>query len=340
MLGFTRKNKLGCYWDNHYLCSIITEKMNFKSLTHLLDHFKDEQKAIKYFEYMRWQGNPICPHCNAEKPYVTTRGYKCSNNECHKKFTVKVGTVFESSKIPFRIWFAVIFMCGTDKQGVNSMMLSRQLGIPQKTAWFVLHRVREMLKAQMPDWIGEGEETIVEVDETHIGGKEKNRHKGKRRSNDDPDKSNNGSPYNHKKIAVGLVERNGKVILKHIQNTKKNTLLPVINKHVKHGANLNTDELSSYRTLGEKYNHSTVVHSKKQYVCGDCHTNNIENVWSIFSRGINGSYIHVSEKHLQRYLNETAARYNNRKCNPSDVFNNFLLHTEGFLPYKILTAKD
>lgn len=147
--------------------------MDFKSLPELLSYFKEEQTCIQYYEKMRWNGSPVCPHCNSvKKPYITNRGYKCADDKCHKKFTVKVGTIFENSKIPFRLWFAAIYLCTNRKKGVSSVQLAVDLGITQKSAWFMLHRIREMLRDKAPHMIGGGEKP-VEIDETYVGGKEK-----------------------------------------------------------------------------------------------------------------------------------------------------------------------
>lgn len=312
--------------------------MNFKSLPQLLDYFKKEEVCIKYYEKLRWNGTPVCPHCGSEKPYVTDRGYKCSNNECYKKFTVKVGTIFEGSKIPFRTWFAAIYLCTSSKKGISSVLLAEQLGITQKTAWFVLHRIREMLKNQAPQMLG-GNGKTVEADECVIGGLEENRHTKKRRSKENPDLANDGTLYNKKKIVVGMVERGGKVVVKLIPSANAENMVSFIQDNVEQGTHICSDEASAYNQLHKLYSHSTVTHSLKIYKVGNTHTNTIENFWSVLKRGLNGIYHQVSERHLEAYLNEFTARYNSRDISSFDRFENFLGNTEGGLLYKNLIAK-
>lgn len=296
--------------------------MNFKSLIELLDYFKDEETGIAYYEELRWSGSPICPHCGSEKPYKTNRGWKCSNNKCYKKFTVRVGTIFENSKIPFRVWFAAIYLATTSKKGISSVQLSVQLNITQKTAWFVLHRIREMLKDKAPTMLGEN--NMVEADETYVGGKERNKHYSKRRSLENKDVTNEGKPYVPKKAVIGVIERNGNVVLRHVTNATKKNMVAFINKHVPEGSRIYTDEFQGYKSLGSKYVHDTVNHTLSLYVAGDVHTNTIENFWSILKRGIYGIYHQVSDKHLERYLDEFAARYNTRREGQQSRFESFL----------------
>ncbi len=311
--------------------------MNFKSLPQLLDHFKEEDTCIKYYENLRWNGNPVCPHCDSENPYKTTRGYKCSNNECHKKFTVKVGTIFENSKIKFRIWFAAIYLCTTHKKGISSVQLALDLGITQKTAWFVLHRIRVMLKEQAPKMLGE--DKVVEIDEAYVGGIEKNRHYNKKRSELDS-VSNDGSKYNTKKVVIGIIERDGKVKLRHVPNAQRESVIPFIEQHVPKGSKIYTDESKMYKKLHKTYTHDTVVHSLNVYVAGNVHTNTIENFWSVLKRGLYGVYHQVSDKHFEAYLDEFAARFNTRGISSCERFENFLNQSENTLSYKQLIAND
>lgn len=301
--------------------------MEFKSIIQLLDHFKDEKTCIEYYEKLRWNGRPVCPFCGVDKaPYKTNRGYKCSDKDCGKKFTVKVGTIFENSKIPFRVWFGAIYLATAHKKGISSLQLGRDLNITQKTAWFVLHRVREMLKTQAPTMLGGG---MVEADETYIGGLEKNKHASKRRKPGDPEK---------KRIVLGVIERDGRVVLKYIPNATEENMVPFIEQYVPAGSRVITDEFRSYNKLGRDYVHQTINHTLQIYVQGDVHTNTIENFWSVLKRGLYGIYHSVSEKHLDRYLHEFANRFNTRKISEQARFEKFLAQSEKRLKYKNLIA--
>ncbi|MBL7920463.1 MAG: IS1595 family transposase [Bacteroidia bacterium] len=323
------KNKLGRYVDKSYICTEKGVVMNFKSLQHLLDYFKDEKTGVKYYEKLRWNGNPICPHCKSDKPYIVTTGYKCSNNKCYKKFTVKVGTIFECSKIPFRIWFAVIYLCTTNKKGMSSHFVARTLGIEQKTAWYVLQRIRIMLRAQMPELIGTAENFAVEIDETFVGGKSKNKHTKKKRSNIHPHLLNDGSPYKPKNIVVAAIQRNGLVRAEVIKDRKEESLKPFIDKYIPVGTIVNTDDHHSYSNLKNNYQHSTVNHSAKEYVNGSCHTNTVENFFSHFKRMLHGTHHRVSDIHLQHYVDEFTVRFNNRNLPISLAFEKTVANAEG-----------
>ncbi|WP_298509136.1 IS1595 family transposase [uncultured Kordia sp.] len=312
--------------------------MNFKSLPQLLDYFREEKTCIEYYEKIRWNGKPVCPHCDSEKVYKTNRGYRCANKECQKKFTVKVGTIFENSKLPFRIWFAAIYLATTHKKGISSVQLAIDLGITQKTAWFVLHRIREMLKDKSPQMLGEN--NMVEVDEAYIGGKEKNKHISKRRSLEDKNVTNEGKPYKEKKIIVGLIERNGNVVLKHVPKADANNMVAFINKHVPAGSTVYSDEAKVYSKLHKTYTHDNVKHSLNIYVDGNVHTNTIENFWSVLKRGLYGIYHQVSDKHVSRYLDEYAARFNTRTLSSQERFDKFLVDSESVLTYNELTQAD
>jgi transposase-like protein len=310
--------------------------MNFKSLPQLLDHFKEERTCIEYYEQIRWNGDVCCPHCGTDKVYRTKRGFRCSDKECKKDFTVRTGTIFAQSNISFRIWFGAIFLATTHKKGISSVQLALDLGITQKTAWFVLHRVREMLKEKAPQMLGR--DNMVEVDETYIGQKESNKHYGKKRSKEDSTLTNDGNVYQPKKMVVGIIERNGKVALKHVPSADLSNIGALISKHVPEGSTIYSDEAPVYTHLKKYYTHDNVKHSLNVYVEGGVHTNTIENFWSVLKRGLYGVYHQVSEKHLERYLDEYSARFNTRSLTSQERFEKFLEDSESVLSYKRLIS--
>lgn len=284
--------------------------MDFKNLHELLDYFKEEQTCRDYYEQQRWGGNIACPHCgNAGKIYRTNRGFKCGEKLCAKKFTVISGTIFENTKISLRVWFAAMYLISTSKKGVSSLQLAEQLGITQKTAWFVNHRIREMLK----DNSGEQLADVVQLDETLVGGKNKNRHADKKHKNTQGGKG--------KSIVIGALGLNGKVKAKVIPNTEIGTILPVVQDWVEKGSIMVTDEARQYcKSLDADFLHVSINHSEGEYVRGGFTNNGIENFWSTFKRGIIGIYHFVSPQHLHRYTTEFEYRYNNRQDTGADKF--------------------
>lgn len=287
----------------------------FKNLHELLDFFKDEETCKSYYEQKRWGGNIACPHCgNAGKIYKTNRGFKCGEKLCAKKFTVISGTIFENTKISLRIWFGAMYLISTSKKGVSSLQLAEQLGITQKTAWFVNHRIREMLKDSNPTKF----ENVVQLDETLVGGLNKNRHADKKHKNTQGGKG--------KAIVLGAIGTNGKVKTCVIPNTEIATILPMVNKWVKEGAIMVTDEARQYhKSLDADFFHVAINHSEGEYVRGGFTNNAIENFWSTFKRGIIGIYHFVSPQHLHRYTTEFEYRFNNREFSGVDKFESAIL---------------
>lgn len=306
-----------------------TMRTSFKNLLDLLDYYEDEAICRQLLEEQRWNGKPVCPHCGHDKVYRTDRGFKCADKKCYKKFSVTVGTVFENTKIPLRIWFAAIYVCTSHKKGIASHQLAKDLGITQKTAWFLMHRIREMLKEKAPQML----KNVVEADETYIGGKEKNKHQSKKTE------GVQGRSTKTKTAVFGITERGGDVVAYSVEHVDTATLQGGIEKYVEKGATVNTDEWGAYNGLSENYTHEVVNHGAKEYAREFSHTNNIESFWALLKRGIVGIYHHVSPKHLDRYCNEFSYRYNTKKAKDADRFFASLKRTHGRLTYKRLINK-
>jgi hypothetical protein len=304
---------------------------NFTTLIELLDFFKEEETCISYLEQQRWGGTPCCPFCGVINPYRTNRGFKCREKTCHKKFSVTVGLVYENSKIPLRTWFAAIYLCTSSKKGISSHQAGRQLRITQKTAWFLLHRVREMLKNNAPAMLV----NEVQIDETYVGGSEKNKHKNKRVQNA------TGRSKEVKTPVIGIVETGGKVIVKVSPWVTKREAQKLIDQHVQTGSTMVTDGYTMYAYLSKenKFKHVVVDHKAGEYVKNGFHTNGIENFWSLLKRGIIGIFHQVSPWHLQRYCDEFAARYNSRKIKDHERFDLTLQNSIGRLTYNTLIGK-
>lgn len=303
--------------------------MNFKNLTDLFTFFKDEETCKTYLATQRWNGVIVCPHCNSEKVYKTNRGFKCADKTCSKKFSVTVGTIFENSKISLRTWFAAIYLCTSSKKGVSSLQLSRQLGITQKTAWFVLHRIREMLKDKAPQMLN----NEVQIDETYVGGKEGNKHGSKK------SKTKYGASIDIKTPVIGLYEKDGKVITHVAHAVSKKIIEGLIEKHMGADTIMVTDASRLYHHVQYSFTHHMVNHANGEYVVNGFHTNGIENFWSVLKRGINGIYHQVSPKHLHRYCNEFSGRYNTRKIADNVRFELTVQNSEGRLKYQELIKK-
>jgi len=300
--------------------------MKINSLLQLLDHFKEEKTCIEYLEKQRWDGEPVCPFCGEKHIYRTNRGYKCA--KCHKKFSVTVGTVFENSKIKLNIWFAAIYLCTAHKKGISSLQLHRDLGVTQKTAWFMLHRIREIMKIKAPEMLS----GTIEADETFIGGHNKNRHIGKKV------KESQGRSVKDKTPVFGMMNE-GMVKTRVVKDTKASTLKPIIKSMVENGSIVVTDEWHGYDNLSSDFKHEIINHNEGQYVKNGFHTNGIEGFWSLFKRGVYGIYHSTSKQHLNRYCDEFSYRFNTRGINDVGRFSLSLTRVKGRLTYNQLIGK-
>jgi transposase-like protein len=278
-------------------------------------HFHDEAAAYKFVEGRVWPEGPVCPHCGGVDRISPMKGkstrigaYKCY--QCRKPFTVKVGTVFEASHVPMRHWLQAMHLMMSSKKGISSNQLHRILGCTLKTAWFMSHRLREAMKAVDVGPLG-GSGKIVEADETYFGNiPEENRPKFTKRGR--PVSKNPGGPKN-KRAIIALVERGSRVRSFHPSVADGETVAKIVRENIAIETRLHTDESNLYRRVGKEFAaHETVVHSNFEYARGDVTTNTVESYFSIFKRGMRGTYQHCAEKHLHRYLAEFDFRHNNR----------------------------
>jgi transposase-like protein len=279
-----------------------------QTLQAAIRHFSDEQVCIDTVASLRWPKGVECPACGHKKHYYlqSQKRWKC--RECYKQFSVKLGTIFEDSPIALDKWLTALWMLVNCRNGVSSYEVARALGITQKSAWFVLHRLRFALQTGSLTKLGGGG-TPVEVDETFIGGKARNMHRAKRERMS----SQGGMQGGHgKAVVMGLLERGGKVKAAVIPHRKQNLPEKIVREMVEPGAEVHTDEFPGYSNLKDDYVHKVVNHLEG-YVRENVHTNGIENFWSCLKRGISGTYVAVEPFHLFRYVDEQAFRFNNRK---------------------------
>lgn len=293
----------------------------FRSLFDLFAAIPDEKVAIKYFAAIRWANREFCPHCGHDKVYPFSDGktWKCA--QCRQRFSIRVGTIFEDSKIPIRKWLAAIWMITSHRKGIASTQLARDIDVTQKTAWFMLHRLRHAARTRSFNRPLRG---TVEVDDVHLGGREKNKHRNKRKTE-------------VKVIAVGMLERGGELRLQPVSRLAG--VRNIIADNVEVGARLMSDEAMYYKGLEHLYDRHTVNHKRGEYGRGDAHTNSIESVWALLKRQIIGIHHSISRKHVHRYLNEVMWRYNRRNMPDALRLADLLKWADGRLTYAALIGK-
>ncbi|MCT3690409.1 IS1595 family transposase [Elizabethkingia anophelis] len=301
---------------------------DIKSVFELTQIFSSEQDCIDYLETLRWSKVPVSPFD------PTSKVYKCKNNQYRckstgKYFNVKTDTMFENSKISLRKWFLAIWLVTAHKKGISSIQLSKDIGTTQKTAWFMLQRIRACFGIENSNEL----EGVVECDETFIGGKNKNRHKDKKVPH------SQGRSFKDKVPVMGMLQRDGKMNAFVVDDTKRKSIQPLIYKYVNTATRLITDEWLAYTGLGKDYDHRIIDHSKKEYVSlqdNTIHTNNIEGSWNILKRSVSGMYNHVSKKHLQKYVDEFVYRFNLRKVSDQEKFRYLLSNSNVRTKYREL----
>ena len=308
---------------------------DFDTFYDLISYFDTEQKCIEHLAKVRWNGEPTCPHCVSKRVGELkgkSKRYKCYG--CRKKFSVRVGTIFQDSKLPLRKWFIAIFIFSAHKRGISSHQLARDLSITQKTAWFVLHRIREIYRADDGvNYIKKFRATEpVEIDEAYLGGKIKNKHgEAKNRAKN--------NPYNNKVPVIGIIQRGGKVYTLPVDALSTRKVRTIIQSKVSTQATIYTDSSNLYNNVNRDYDHHTVNHTASEYVRGKVHTNNIENFWSHLKRGIVGTYFKTDQHHLASYLNEFTFRFNTRKLTDGSRFDVTLANSQKRLTYNELRAR-
>lgn len=298
--------------------------------------FADPERAHDFFIQIRWPNGVACPRmgCGSAQVAYLPKYFRWYCNDCKRQFTVKVGTIFEDSPIPLTKWLPAIWLIASNRNGISSYELARGLGVTQKTAWFMLHRIREAMNDEHFSFLT----GTVEADETYIGGKWQNKPLRVRRAR----KSQYGNQFDAGHVPVfGIVERKGRVRAWSVPNTTQKTLLPKLRDSIHPDATVYTDAATIYTHINEFFmHHSSVNHSIHEYVRGNVHTNNIECFWAVLKRTIGGTYTHVNPRHLDRYLAEQVFRFDERENDDGPRFAKAVKGADGKrLTYRNLTAK-
>lgn len=283
----------------------------FKGVVHLLQTLKSQSDCKNYLKSVLWKGDhpPGCPRCGNTVTYAFKDGhtYKCAG--CRQKFNILTGTIFENTKLPLNKWIACIYMAVSYKRGISSYQVARNLGVTQKTAWFMMQRIRLLFEQLRPEAL----QGTCTADETYIGGKQKNKHRDKRV------KGQQGRGSSEKINVVGVMQVGGHVVTRAVQDVKISTLQPFVLQYVRPGSTLMTDEWHGYNGCDRHFNHIVCDHGKYEYVGKNgATTNPIENYWSHVKRAVIGTYYHLSRKHIGRYLAEFDYKFNYRQTTDSD----------------------
>lgn len=300
----------------------------FSTLLEMGKAFPNEQSCINHLKAIRWKNGKFCPHCGSVRVYDFSdkRTHKCG--DCRQRFSIKVGTIFEDTKLPLQKWFLAIWYITSHRKGVSSTQLARDIGVTQKSAWFMMHRLRHAARTRSFNRPLKGE---IESDETFLGGKERNKHA--------KDRKHDGRGARGKTPIIGMMERGGELRTMKIQSLKADDMDALLAKHVQRGATLITDEFPGYNTVGGRYRHVTLNHSAGEYGRGRYHTNSIEGFWSQFKRKVYGIHHWISTKHTDRYLDEMTFKHNLKHLEESERFNALLGRLDGRLKYATLIAK-
>ncbi len=313
-----------------------------KTLQAAILYFSDPDNCLNFLVARRFGDGVFCPRCGSKEVrfLATRRIWECKTKHDKRQFSIKVNTIFEDSPIGLDKWLVAVWMIANCKNGVSSYEVHRAIGVTQKSAWFMMHRIRVALRVGSFHKLGGDPNNEVEVDETFIGGKLRNMHKDKKIIY-----NKRGGTFG-KAVVMGLLDRGRKEVRAQVvANTQRDTLQPQVLKNVKHGSTVYTDEAVAYDGLSYKYVHDVINHTEK-YVRGRVHTNGIENFWSLLKRGIGGTYVAVEPFHLDRYVDEQVFRYNNRATadNPMNDFDRFSLAVSNIigkrLTYAELTGKE
>lgn len=281
-----------------------------QTLMEAIEYFSDPEVCDEFVSRMRWPNGIECAYCQSHNigRIASRRMFQC--RDCRKQFSAKRGTIFEDSPIPLDKWLAAMWMIANCKNGISSYEVARDLGVTQKSAWFMMHRIR----LAMQDENGGKLAGEVEVDETFIGGKARNMHAGRRER-----KIKGGTGVAGKTVVMGLLERHAKVKTQVVRNVRRKNLDPLVREHIESGSTVYTDALPSYESLQNAFTHQAIDHAEA-YVRGNVHTNGLENYWSLLKRTLKGTYVSVEPFHLFRYLDEQAHRFNLRKTTDRERF--------------------